>query len=378
MLMKLAQVFAATVLTSLMCGSYALAADGYGASATGGAGGQAVTVTTAAELLQYAQNSGTTPYVITIGSSFTITGSAYGTSGGSCKVRSNKTIQGLPGVVITGSFAVDSGYINNVIIQNLTITNPNPGIGTSDGITIRNWATNIFVTHCTFVDCTDGSCDISLSCEGVTVSWCKFSYPTQTTHCFTMISGDASEPNDARQHITLHHNWWAEGCNSRMPSGSHCNVHMYNNYFSCAGDFYCSNGRVGSQMLSQNNYYNAVKSPCYVESGGLLQSSGNTYYNCTGTISPGTDTVFTPPYSYTLDATADVPSIVTASAGATLPWVCAGDIASDLNDDCQVNFADYADLAGTWLGDPAAWAQLAQFATDWLACNRQPSSECWQ
>jgi len=363
----------------------ALGADGYGAAATGGAGGTAVTVTTAAQLLQYAQNSGDAPYVITIGASFTITGSAYGTSGGSCKVRSNKTIQGLPGVVITGSFAVDSGYVNNVIIRNLTITNP--GIGTSDGITVRNSATNIFITHCSFVDCADGSCDISLACDWVTVSWCKFSYPTQTDHCFTMISGDASEPDDTKQHITLHHNWWAAGCNSRMPSGSHCNVHMYNNYFSCSGNFYCSNGRAGSQMLSQNNYYNTVKSPCYVEAGGLLQASGNTYYNCTGTISPGTDTVFVPPYAYTLEATANVPATVMASAGATLPWVCAEDITSDLDGDCEVDFRDYAYLANAWAGGSPEvdlnsdsvldWRDIRKFADEWLSCNRAPAEQCW-
>jgi pectate lyase len=367
------------------------AADGYGASATGGAGGTAVTVTTAADLLLYAQNSGTTPYIITIGSSFTITGSGNGTSGGSCKVRSNKTIQGLPGVVITGSFAVDSGSINNVIIQNLTITNPRingVGIGTGDGITVRNSATNIFITHCSFVDCADGSCDISLACEGVTVSWCKFSYPTQVDHCFTMISGDASETSDTKQHITLHHNWWAAGCNSRMPSGSHCNVHMYNNYFNCVGDFYCSNGRVGSQMLSQNNYYDGVKSPCYVESGGLLQSSGNDYHNCTGTISPGTDTVFVPPYAYTVQPTADVPASVTASAGATLAWVCGGTLVSDLDSDCQVTFADFAWLANAWAGGQPAvdlnadsslnWLDVQTFCSQWLSCLRLPSDQCWQ
>jgi pectate lyase len=116
----------------------------------------------------------------------------------------------------------------------------------------------------------------------------------------------------------LHHNWWAENCDQRMPSGSFNKVHMFNNYFSCTGNSYCSNGREGSQMLSENNYYDAVKSPIYKESGGLMRITGNLYVNCTGTApDAGTDTVFTPAYSYSVDPTADVPAAVMAGAGNT-------------------------------------------------------------
>jgi pectin methylesterase-like acyl-CoA thioesterase len=59
----------------------------------------------------------------------------------------------------------------------------------------------------------------------------------------------------------------------------------------------------------------------------------------------------------------------------TLPYTCTGSIASDLNEDCQVNFPDYAQLADAWAGN---LTDIAQFATDWLTCNREPASECWQ
>jgi hypothetical protein len=40
-----------------------------------------------------------------------------------------------------------------------------------------------------------------------------------------------------------------------------------------------------------------------------------------------------------------------------------------------VDFLDYALLADGWAGD---LSDIAQFAIEWLTCNRDPSSECWQ
>jgi hypothetical protein len=67
---------------------------------------------------------------------------------------------------------------------------------------------------------------------------------------------------------------------------------------------------------------------------------------------------------------------------------CYSLMASDLNGDCEVNFFDYADMADAWAGNPPQVdlnddghldsKDLAQFAIDWLNCNREPSSECWQ
>jgi len=64
----------------------------------------------------------------------------------------------------------------------------------------------------------------------------------------------------------------------------------------------------------------------------------------------------------------------TASA-TTLIYVCTSPIASDLDGDCEVDFFDYALLADGWTGD---LMDIAQFAIDWLTCNRDPASECWQ
>ena len=59
----------------------------------------------------------------------------------------------------------------------------------------------------------------------------------------------------------------------------------------------------------------------------------------------------------------------------TTSYICTGSIASDLNSDCEVDFVDYSLLADAWEGD---LTDIAQFASDWLKCHREPASECWQ
>jgi pectin methylesterase-like acyl-CoA thioesterase len=56
-------------------------------------------------------------------------------------------------------------------------------------------------------------------------------------------------------------------------------------------------------------------------------------------------------------------------------YICTSPIVSDMDGDCQLDFLDYAILADTWEGILTDIAQLAQ---DWLVCNRDPASMCWQ
>jgi pectin methylesterase-like acyl-CoA thioesterase len=59
----------------------------------------------------------------------------------------------------------------------------------------------------------------------------------------------------------------------------------------------------------------------------------------------------------------------------TKKYLCTGPIVSDLDSDCEVDFLDYAPLAYVWAGNLSG---IAQFAADWLICNREPAGECWQ
>lgn len=235
---------------------------------------------------------------------------------GEATVSSYRTIVGDgPNAKLIGNLEIRPRTIS-VIVRNLHITNPQGGKvrGEGDGITIKG-AQRVWIDHCTFSDCADGCIDIKNGADSVTVSWCKFYYTDQPEHRFTMLAMGSEEKKGKRLHITLHHNWWAENCESRMPAARNADVHMYNNYFSCQGNSYCSNARPRTELLSENNYYEKVKNPCYAEGGASLKTKGNIYDRCTGKAERRNDDVFTPPYAYTLDATQDVPGIVKAGAG---------------------------------------------------------------
>jgi pectate lyase len=294
----------------------ARAADGYGGSATGGAGGTAVTVTTTAQLTQYATATG--KYIITVSGTITLPDNLH--------VTSNKTIQGAnTSATINGDLFLGSGSSSgtptvNVIVQNLNFTNPN-GVGDHDGISVKNNAANIFITHCTFSDCKDGSLDITEKSDNVTVSWCRFRYPTIVGHDFVNLVGASdSQTGDAgKLHCTFHHNWYDAGCVERMPRVRFGRVHVYNNYYGCAGNNYCVGVGEASQILVENDYFDGVTLPWKNYSKtvqGLIHwNTGNVFVNTTIPTWAPNSTVFTPPYSYTLTAGSSVKSTVTASAG---------------------------------------------------------------
>lgn len=271
---------------------------------TGGAGGTVVTVSNETDFIAHATATG--PRVIQVQGVLTI---------GSVTLKSDKTIVGL-GTEATLLGRLRISGINNVIVRNLRITNHG-----DDGVSIRDPNTHhVWVDHVTFFDCSDGSCDISQGADYVTVSWCKFVYPNQQEHRFTMIADGPKDGGPLTGRITLHHNWWGPGCDQRMAATSDGLIHYYNNYFNCSGNSYCSNARDEAELNIENNYYSGVKNPVTLSVGtgvrGKIRTSGNIYSSCTGTIHPGTDSVFSPPYAYVLDPAATVPAIVTGGAGA--------------------------------------------------------------
>lgn len=336
--------------------------NGYGSTATGGEGGAEVTVSNAADLLSYASSAA--PFVINVSGTIDVTGGG-GTYGKVVDVLSNKTIQGVDDTsTIIGNLFLGSGGVENVIIRNLNLTHPGSIIGGDgkyvdggDGISVWG-ANNVLVSHCTIYDCADGGCDITHGADYVTVEWCKFYYTAaSTTHQFPMILGNTTASN---YHATLHHNWFAEGCNSRMPSGSFSRAHVYNNYFSSSGNFYCTNVRVNGEFLVENNYYDGVNNPCYKQDGGRMTATGNIFDSCTGYPGgwdstagalTGNDPVFIPPYAYVPDLAADVPAIVMAGAGNGSPPIPALVTLGDLH---QV--ADGSPKPASYTTDPSGLA----------------------
>ena len=140
---------------------------------TGGAGGPTVTVTNGTDFNTQINIAG--PRIIQVQGPITI---------GRINTTANKTIIGLgTNAMLFGNLNISySTGATNVIVRNLRVSNPG-----GDGITIWN-THHVWVDHCTFIDCGDGSCDMSRGSQYVTVSWCKFIYPTQLEHRFTMIA----------------------------------------------------------------------------------------------------------------------------------------------------------------------------------------------
>ncbi len=299
----------------------AVVADGYASAVTGGAGGATYVVTTAADLNARLQLAG--PAIITVSGTIDVRSL---NSGKRVDVTSNKTLQGADAnATILGTVNIDG--VQNVIVRGLNITNPGTTLenGTGprysdggDGITIRN-SNGVLVTHCTFYDCADGMCDLTYDVANATVSWCKFYYTTaQTSHRFTMILGN--EATVVPITATLHHNWWSDRCDQRMPASSNARGHMFNNYFTCAGNSYSSNARDNSQLFIEQSYYGTgVKDPVTKSTGtsALIRTIGNIYSGTSGQQDPGTDVVFTPPYSYAFTPASGVPALVSIHAGNT-------------------------------------------------------------
>jgi pectate lyase len=307
--------------------------DGYATlngGTTGGAGGPTVTVSTFEDFEFYVNNN-TGPFIILVQGTINLGSS-------NVRVRDNKTIIGLgTNATLVGDLKVDGN--NNVILRNLTFTNPN-GAGDSDGLTLQD-CRNVWVDHCTFVDCDDGSLDISHGADWITVSWCHFYYTNPAAdHRFANLVGhsdssSAEAEDTGKFHVTYHHNWWGQLVHERMPRVRFGRVHVYNNFYNSPGNNNCIRAARDSQILVENNYFDSVKNVWerYVTLGvdGKVSASNNIEVNTTWSAGddsnsiqiPGTDTLSAevnglnpPPYTYELDPAGNIPNAVTNNAGA--------------------------------------------------------------
>jgi pectate lyase len=282
-------------------------ADGYAAGTTGGAGGTTTTVTNAAAF-KSACESGSPMIVVVQGNLGDV---------GQIKCKSDKTIIGKDTTAgFTGNLACSE--VSNIIVQNLHVANPN-SIGTADGIEASTSCTKIFVTKCTFTDCADGSFDIKRGSDFLTVSWCRFRYPTISGHNFPNLLGhdDANASQDrGKLHITMHHNWYDAGCDQRMPRVRFGTVHVYNNFYGCANNSYCIGTGVECHIRVESCSFENVNNPWNdingMANGGeigwnnlkLLQATQPTY-------APNKWPVFTPSYTFVMDKVDDIKGLVT-------------------------------------------------------------------
>lgn len=301
---------------------------GFAAGATGGTGGNVTNVYNYTQLRGACRQPG--PWIIRVH------GTIVGTEDYCYVTQPHKTIVGVG----TNAEIYGTGLrvnTTNVIIANLFISATNHS--QADGVTIDTGSHGtgkyVWIDHCTFYGCRDGSVDITKGADYVTVSWCKFYYapvPKGTVN-HEYVNLIASSDEDAGQYrVTFHHNWYGPYCRERMPSVRFGRVHVFNNYYDCFDNNYCVRTRINAQVLVENNYFLGVQNPWerYVTTGtpGLLKATGNITNNCTWAVwskdvvlIPGDDTLTAPEltteiYPYTLDPAEHVPYYVQTYAGA--------------------------------------------------------------
>ncbi|MBN1868744.1 hypothetical protein JW916_15800 [Candidatus Sumerlaeota bacterium] len=307
-------------LVSILCLALSAAAQGQlvgwateNGGTTGGEGGTTVTVTNVTDLRNALNSSSPTIVqvdgIVDVGS----TGISY---------KSNKTLVGL-GASSGWTGRIQFSGCHNFIVRNLNVSSP--VMENSDGISVLGGSENFWVDHCSFGDCTDGQLDITQGASYVTVSWCKFNYPTQVDHCFSSLvgAGDTVYTDRGRLLVTYHHNFWTTGCDERMPRVRFGRVHVFNNYYYIPGHLgSCIKSTVEAQLLVENNYFENCRGPYQAENGGFLKAIGNVLDGTYGPLTGGSDDVFSPPYDYTLEPPASARSNILAGAGAggsTLP-----------------------------------------------------------
>ncbi|MFO1489087.1 MAG: immunoglobulin domain-containing protein [Verrucomicrobiota bacterium] len=244
------------------------------------------------------------------------------------EIASHKTLRGVnSAVLIQGGININT--CSNIIVQNISIQANGFG-GTPVDAAAARTSHHLWFDHVTFSDAGDGLLDLTIGSDFITVSWCKFFYTDpNNTHRLCSLVGNGSTAgatDTGKNNVTYHHNWFAALVDQRMPRLLFGKGHMFNNYYNSPGNGYCiGTGSWGSGLV-ENNYFQQVKNPHQSQDGNpsYIVASGNIYDNTTGNthtgllnpLNDGNDPgPWTPSYSYTLDAAASVPSIVTQGAG---------------------------------------------------------------
>lgn len=213
---------------------------------------------------------------------------------------------------------------SNIIVRNITFQGPGSVDAGGNDLISSTGAKNIWVDHCAFMDGMDGNFDITNSANFHTVSWCIFKYTERSyMHQNTNLIG--SNDNEATGYLntTFAFNWWAPGCNQRMPMGRVGKIHMLNNYYSCGSAALCMNPRINSEFLIEGNYFASNVKNCYRANDNPIAvtwADNNVIANTSVSKPESFGTTVTVPYTYTVATANAVPDAVQNYAGATLPW----------------------------------------------------------
>lgn len=277
-------------------------------------------------------------------------------------VKAGMTIEGVGNDTTFNGFGLVIKNSSNIEVRNIGFMNCNSSEGDDCGLQQKN--DHIWVHNCDFFYGDAGSDADQVKGDGAldtkTSSYVTHSYNHFWDNGKCNLQGMKSESTD--NYVTYHHNWY-DHSDSRHPRIRTCSVHSYNNYFD-GNAKYGIGVTMGASAFSENNYFRNCKYPMLIsmqgndvaggntgtfsgEDGGVIKSYGDymtgqkafTSYqeNSTefdayvasskteqvpssvtakhgGTTYNNFDTSSIM-YSYTADATANVPTIVMAEAG---------------------------------------------------------------
>ncbi|WP_306369197.1 polysaccharide lyase family 1 protein [Nocardiopsis sp. CC223A] len=261
---------------------------------TGGAAGETVTATGADELAEHL--AAEEPLVIEVSGDVDLDGTV--------EIGSDKTLTAAAdeAAVLTGGRLVVDGAAN-VIVSGLTLDTA----GTA--VSVRGGAHHVWIDGNTLRDGGgDPLVSVTAGADHVTVSRNHF----RDAAAALSIGGREEEPGALR--VSVHHNLF-DGTATRSPRVRGGEAHVFNNLYRGDAEYGVESG-YGSAVLVEGNYFDGFGISVRVdpEEPGAAFTRDNLLVD---TAQPELfGSVDDPPYAYELDDTADVPDIVSASAGA--------------------------------------------------------------
>jgi len=322
---------------------------GFGRSTTGGNGGSVVTASTGAQInaALCARASVSTP--ITIRVNGTINHGNTTKASGSCdttateiqfKGVSNVTLVGVGGSGVLDQIGVHVRNSSNIVIRNLWIRNVkksgSPLSNGGDAIGMETTVNNVWIDHNTLEasggesDGYDSLLDMKAGVTNVTVS---YNHYRNSSRAGLIGSSDSDAANT---NITFHHNWY-ENIEQRTPLLRHGLVHTYNNYWSNLSNsdmIHGINSRMSGRILVEGNYFKNSNNPLIASDDspqpGCWQTRSNTLDSISYDRSVGDGALVVPiisggqfdstctvtvPYSYTLESSSSMPTVIPANAG---------------------------------------------------------------
>ncbi|SMG08844.1 pectate lyase family protein [Paraburkholderia susongensis] len=235
--------------------------EGYGRAATGGEGGEVVTVTSPADAgpgtLREALAHARGPRWIRFGSDMTITLLSQ------LRVPGNVTIDGRGHRVTLLDYGLGIYGSNNVIVTHLTIDGRLRTF--SQAINVANHSTNVWIDHLDLSRFADRLLNVKNGSTDVTVSWVKFHDDDKVMLLNNITSKDlfANYDRDKGARVTVHHCYFLDTV-QRNPRAQFGTFHIFNNLLE-NWDFYGMSFSLQARALVEGNIFSNVSKRDCVE-----------------------------------------------------------------------------------------------------------------